>query len=346
MSEIKGASTDSRMARRRHGGENPLLIVDGLRVEYSGEARSVIGADRVSFTIGRGEVLGLAGESGCGKSTTANAIMRLLKPPAEITHGTITFDGRDVLAMSAEELRQFRWREVAMVFQSAMNALNPVMTVGDQIIDVLTTHEHISKREARDRAAELLGVVGIPTDRLRSYPHQLSGGMRQRAVIAIGLALNPSLLIMDEPTTALDVVVQQEIMEQVIELKDRLGFSILFITHDISLMVDISDRMGVMYGGRLVEMGPSKEIFSDPLHPYTRALMGAFPPISGPRVRRTGLSDSRDGADRPWARAIADLVEAAPGRWMAPVHAEQSPSASPRRRDEPSQTDHANKELS
>jgi len=346
MSEIMTTSAGSGDPGRRPEDNKPLLVVDGLRVEYSGDARSVIGADRVSFTIGRGEVLGLAGESGCGKSTTANAIMRLLKPPAEITHGSIIFDGRDVLGMSAEELRRFRWREVAMVFQSAMNALNPVMTVGDQIIDVLTTHERVSKREARERAAELLGVVGIPADRLRSYPHQLSGGMRQRAVIAIGLALNPSLLIMDEPTTALDVVVQQEIMEQVTELKDRLGFSILFITHDISLMVDISDRMGVMYGGRLVEMGPSKEIFSDPLHPYTRALMGAFPPISGPRVRRTGLSDSRDGADRPWARSIADLVEATPGRWVSPVHGEQPRPASAPSHGKPSQTDYANKELS
>lgn len=297
----------------------PLLVVDGLRVEYAGDSRSVIGADGVSLSIARGEVLGLAGESGCGKSTTANAIMRLLKPPAQITRGAITFNGRDVLAMSPEELRRFRWRDVAMVFQSAMNSLNPVMTVGEQIIDVLTTHEGLGRHEARERAAELLGVVGIPADRLKSYPHQLSGGMRQRAVIAIALALNPSLLIMDEPTTALDVVVQQEIMEQVIDLKNRLGFSILFITHDISLMVDISDRMGVMYAGRLVEMGPSKEIFAEPLHPYTQALMGAFPPISGPRVRRTGLSDSRTGADRPWARRIPDLVQAAPGRWVAPA---------------------------
>lgn len=305
----------------------PLLVVEDLRVEYAGDARSVVGADGISLTIGRGEVLGLAGESGCGKSTTANAIMRLLKPPAQITRGRIEFDGLDVLAMSAEELRRFRWRDVAMVFQSAMNSLNPVMTVGDQIIDVLTTHEGVRKHEARERAVELLGVVGIPADRMRSYPHQLSGGMRQRAVIAIALALNPSLLIMDEPTTALDVVVQQEIMEQVVDLKDRLGFSILFITHDISLMVDISDRMGVMYAGRLVEMGPSQDIFADPLHPYTQALMGAFPPISGPRVHRTGLSDSRNGADRPWARSIPDLEEVSPGRWVAPF--DQMPPRTP-----------------
>lgn len=316
MSASVSANAQQR-AGERHGLADPLLVVEDLRVEYTGEARSVVGADGVSLTIGRREVLGLAGESGCGKSTTANAIMRLLKPPAEITCGTIRFDGRDVLAMPPEELRRFRWRDVAMVFQSAMNALNPVMTVGDQIVDVLTTHEGLSVRDARDRAAELLSVVGIPSDRLKSFPHQLSGGMRQRAVIAIALALSPSLLIMDEPTTALDVVVQQEIMEQVTELKDRLGFSILFITHDISLMVDISDRMGVMYNGRLVEMGPSKDIFAAPLHPYTRALMEAFPPISGPRRRRSGLSDSRDGADRPWARHIPDLVEVSPGRWVA-----------------------------
>ena len=290
----------------------PVLEVDGLTVEYRGDSRTVVGADRVSFRIGAGEILGLAGESGCGKSTVANAIMRLLRDPAVISAGSVRFCGRDVLAMSAEELRRFRWREVAMVFQSAMNSLNPVMTVGDQIIDIFTTHESMSKRDARRRAAELLELVKIDPARLRSYPHQLSGGMRQRVVIAMAVALRPRLLIMDEPTTALDVVVQQEIMAQIADLQRELGFSVLFITHDISLMVELSDRMGVMYGGRLVEMGRSTEVLSDPRHPYTHALMHAFPPLTGPREPLVGLADGLRFSD------IADLEEVAPGHWVAP----------------------------
>lgn len=270
----------------------PLLSVQGLTIDYVGDRGDFRAVDDVSFDIGRGEVFGLAGESGCGKSTIAFAITRLHKPPALISGGEIRFDGQDVLRLDGEALRRFRWGEVAMVFQSAMNALNPVMTVGDQIIDVLTTHERLRRREARDRAAELLEVVGIGADRLRSYPHQLSGGMRQRAVIAIALALRPSLLIMDEPTTALDVVVQQEILQQITELRRELGFSILFITHDMSLMVELSDRLAVMYAGRLVEVAPSRAMLDDPLHPYTGALMNAFPPLTGPREELVGLPDA------------------------------------------------------
>ncbi|NYI03775.1 ABC transporter ATP-binding protein [Allostreptomyces psammosilenae] len=317
----------------------PVLEVRDLRVEYRGGARSVVGADGVSFTIGAGEVFGLAGESGCGKSTVANAVMRLLKPPAVISAGGVRFRGRDVLAMSDRELRAFRWREVAMVFQSAMNSLNPVLTIGEQIVDIFTTHERTPKRAARERAAELLRLVGIAPDRLRAYPHQLSGGMRQRVVIAMAVALRPSLLIMDEPTTALDVVVQQEIMAQIRDLQGQLGFSILFITHDMSLMVELSDRMGVMYGGRLVELAGAKEIFAEPLHPYTESLMNAFPPLTGPRVELTGLADADrvvDGvvvgcgfhARCPEDRSncstnIPDLREVAPGRWVARVPASE-----------------------
>ncbi|MGW5274972.1 ABC transporter ATP-binding protein [Streptomyces sp. NPDC004044] len=309
--------------------QSPVLDIRNLRVEYGGDGRSVVGADNVSFTIGAGEIFGLAGESGCGKSTVANAVMRLLKPPAQITAGSVTFKGRDVLAMDPRELRAFRWREIAMVFQSAMNSLNPVLTIGEQIGDIFTTHERMKKRHARARSGELLELVGIDPARLKSYPHQLSGGMRQRVVIAMAVALKPALLIMDEPTTALDVVVQQEIMAQIGDLQWELGFSVLFITHDMSLMVELSHRMGVMYGGRLVELASAKELFAAPLHPYTQALVQAFPPLTGPRVELTGLADTPRTSDScgfharcPEDRSdcstnIPDLREVAAGRFVA-----------------------------
>jgi peptide/nickel transport system ATP-binding protein len=266
-----------------------LLDIRDLYVEYltpRGPARAV---DGVSFSIAPGEVFGLAGESGCGKSTIAHAIMRVLRPPAVITGGHIFFNGEDVLDMNEDELEHFRWRDVSMVFQSAMNALNPVMKIGDQIADVLITHNKLSEREARDRAGQLLDVVGIDQRRLDDYPHQLSGGMRQRAVIAIALALNPSLMIMDEPTTALDVVVQKDIMQQIEQLKEQMGFSILFITHDMSLMVEFSDRIAIMYAGQIVELASAEELFNNPLHPYTQGLINSFPPLTGPKQKLSGI---------------------------------------------------------
>ncbi|MBK7820724.1 MAG: ABC transporter ATP-binding protein [Tessaracoccus sp.] len=291
----------------------PLLEVTDLSIEYVTDERVVRAVDRVTFSLAEGEIFGLAGESGCGKSTIANAILRLLRDPAVVAGGSISFRGTDVLKLSAADLRSFRWRQVAMVFQSAMNSLNPVMTVGDQIIDIFTTHTDLSKRECVQRAGELLDLVGIPRTRLKAYPHQLSGGMRQRAVIAMATALRPPLLIMDEPTTALDVVVQQEILAQIKDLQDELGFAILFITHDMSLMVELSDRMAVMYGGRFVETTTADRMFSAPQHPYTKALMNAFPPMSGPRVPLTGLGEGvRLGA-------VPDLVEVSPGHFVAPT---------------------------
>jgi peptide/nickel transport system ATP-binding protein len=317
------------------GANAPLLDVRDLYVEYvtaRGPARAV---DGVSFSIAPGEVFGLAGESGCGKSTIAHAIMRVLRPPALITGGHIFFNGDDVLDMSHEELEAFRWRDVSMVFQSAMNALNPVMKVGDQIADVLIKHNKLSEREARERAAELLNIVGIDKRRLDSYPHQLSGGMRQRAVIAIALALNPPLMIMDEPTTALDVVVQKDIMQQIEQLKEKMGFSILFITHDLSLMVEFSDRIGIMYAGEIVELAPAKELFNNPLHPYTQGLLSSFPALTGPKQKLTGIPGSPPDLVNPpsgcrfrprctvctvtEAQAVPKLREVRPGHWVA-VH--------------------------
>jgi peptide/nickel transport system ATP-binding protein len=266
--------------------------VRDLCVEYVTPAGPVRAVDRVSFEIGRGQVFGLAGESGSGKSTAAMAAMRLLQPPAVITGGDVTFEGRDVLAMGEAELRAFRWKKIALVFQSAMNALNPVLTIGEQIADVIEAHEKVSSAAALERAAHLLGLVGIESSRLRSYPHQLSGGMRQRVVIAIALALNPPLLFMDEPTTALYVVVQKEILQQIAELKERLGFSILFITHDLSLMLEFCDTVGILYAGRLCEVAPAKRLFADPQHPYTRGLMQSFPELHGPKQRIEGIPGS------------------------------------------------------
>jgi peptide/nickel transport system ATP-binding protein len=267
----------------------PVLDVRELRVEYMSPQGPVVAADNVSFHIQPGEVYGLAGESGCGKSTVALALLRVLGPPAVITGGQVFFNDTDVLRLNDRELEKYRWRDVAMVFQSAMNSLNPVMPIGDQIIDALQAHEQVSARGARERVKELLQIVGIDPSRIDAYPHELSGGMRQRAVIAMALALNPPLLIMDEPTTALDVVVQQEIMQQLSDLKAQFGFSVLFITHDLSLLVEFSDRIGIMYAGEIVEEAPAKELFRDPKHPYTYGLMHSFPLVHGPRRVLTGI---------------------------------------------------------
>ncbi|WP_167145018.1 ABC transporter ATP-binding protein [Actinomyces sp. ZJ308] len=274
----------------------PVLRVEDLSVDYDagehiGSVRRVIGTDRLSLTVGRGEVMGLAGPSGCGKTTVAAAITRLLGPTARVTAGRITVDGSDVLTLDPGELRRLRWRRVAVVPQSAMNALNPVITVGEQISDVLTTHEGLRRRAARERAGELLGSVGIPAGRLRAYPHQLSGGQRQRVVIAMALALGPALLILDEPTTALDVVVQREIMELVLERREALGFSVLLITHDLSLLAGVCDRIGVMEAGRLVEEGPAASILSTPTHPATRALLAGLPAPPEARPRQTASAE-------------------------------------------------------
>jgi peptide/nickel transport system ATP-binding protein len=268
---------------------NPLLKVKDLCVEYFTPRGSVHAVDGVTLDVWPGEFIGLAGESGCGKSTIAQAILRVLHAPAVITGGEIWFEDQDVLSMDLAELERFRWQSVSLVFQSAMNALNPVMRIRDQITDVIEVHSKLRRADAIQRASELLDLVGIEQKRLMDYPHQLSGGMRQRVVIAIALALNPKMIIMDEPTTALDVVVQQQIIQETEDLKEKLGFSVMFITHDLSLLVEISDRIGIMYAGEIVELAPSRDLFTHPLHLYTQGLMSSFPALTGEREKLTGI---------------------------------------------------------
>ncbi|MGH2934263.1 MAG: ABC transporter ATP-binding protein [Gaiellaceae bacterium] len=262
-----------------------LLEVRGLVVEY-GRVRAVDGVD---LDIREGEIVGLAGESGCGKSTVANAVMQILRPPAHIVDGSIRFKGDELSRHSTEELRRFRWRNVSMVFQSAMNALNPVMRVGDQFVDMMQAHERISRRRALVRAGALLERVGLDRRQVRSYPHELSGGMRQRVIIAMALALSPELIILDEPTTALDVVVQREILQEVEALKQDFGFAVLFITHDLSLLMEFADRIAIMYAGEIVETAAASTLAKSPLHPYTQGLLDSFPPLTGARTRLTGI---------------------------------------------------------
>jgi peptide/nickel transport system ATP-binding protein len=256
-----------------------LLSIRDLNVDYATEQGPVRAVDSVSLDVEPGEILGIAGESGCGKSTLAQALMRILPPPAVISGGEIHFEGRDVLALDEDELRAMRWSRVSMVFQSAMDALNPVTTIGEQIIDTLLAHGVMSRESARTRASELLDMVSIPVDRIDGYAHQLSGGMRQRVGIALALALQPSLVILDEPTTALDVIVELEILTQIRELQRQQGFSIVLITHDLARMLQISDRVSVFYAAKLVEVGPAQEIRDAARHPYTQGLLRAFPTV-------------------------------------------------------------------
>ncbi|MDR1636876.1 MAG: ABC transporter ATP-binding protein [Treponema sp.] len=269
-----------------------LLDVRNLSVEYSVARGRLKAVTDVSFAIHRGEFFGLAGESGCGKSTIAFAIMRLLKGAASVSGGEINFKGGNVLAFGEERLRLFRWEKASMVLQSAMNNLNPVITVGSQLCDAIMAHQPLSPGEARNRARELLALVNIDTDRISAYPHELSGGMRQRVVIAMAMALKPDLIIFDEPTTALDVVVQYNIIRKILELKKEMGFSILFITHDLPLMLEICDRIGIMYAGRMVELSPVEEMRRGARHPYTRGLLRAFPSLLGEKVKLSGIPGS------------------------------------------------------
>ncbi len=279
----------------------PVLEIRGLCVDYGRGGRAVHAVIDADLTLRRGEVLGLAGESGSGKSTLAYGAARLLRQPGLITGGRVLFRPSparpdnviDILDASPQTLRGLRWREVALVFQSAMNSLNPVLSVQAQLTDTLAAHlPDSTSGERRERAAELLELVGISPDRLRSFPHELSGGMKQRVMIAMALALEPQVVIMDEPTTALDVVTQRQIVEQIMKLRDRLGFSVVFITHDLSLLIEMADTIAIMYAGRIVESAPAQQLFRAPRHPYSAALLASFPSLHGAREVMTGIPGS------------------------------------------------------
>jgi peptide/nickel transport system ATP-binding protein len=279
----------------------PVLDIRGLCVDYGRGGRAVHAVIDADLTLHRGEVVGLAGESGSGKSTLAYGATRLLRQPGIVTGGRVLFwpsaqrpnSAIDILDASPQTLRSLRWRDVAIVFQSAMNSLNPVLSVQAQLTDTLTAHlPQLTRNERRERAAGLLKLVGISEDRLRGFPHELSGGMKQRVMIALALALDPQIVIMDEPTTALDVVTQRQIVEQVIRLRDRFDFSVLFITHDLSLLIEMADIIAIMYAGRIVESAPAQRLFRAPRHPYTAALLDSFPSLHGERKVLSGIPGS------------------------------------------------------
>ncbi len=258
-----------------------VLDIQDLKTYYSLVNATVYAVDGVSFKINEGEVFGLAGESGCGKTTIAKSIMRILPDNGYIAGGRILLDGEDITSLSEEEARKFRWKKVSVIFQYAMNAFNPVLRVGDQIAEILMEKEGYSKEQAYERVKELFAMVELEPSRMRDYPHEFSGGMRQRAIIAQALACNPKLLIADEPVTALDVVTQGKIIELLKRLQKELNLSVLFITHDLSVIAEVSDRIGIMYAGNIVEIGDVVSVFKNSLHPYTAKLIGAFPSIIG-----------------------------------------------------------------
>ncbi|MGA8015066.1 MAG: ABC transporter ATP-binding protein [Candidatus Dormiibacterota bacterium] len=291
-------------AAHPNGASDPVLEIRGLCVDYGFGAEAVHPVVDCDLVLRRGHVLGLAGESGSGKSTLAMAAIRLLRWPGVITGGEVLFHSRpisgagpvrtvDILASNQAELRTLRWSEISVVLQSALNALNPVATVHAQFDDMLRVHRpHLSPDDRRDRTVELLEMVGLTADRLRSYPHELSGGQRQRVMIAMALALDPQVMILDEPTTALDVVTQREILEELMSLRDRLGFAALFITHDLSLLVELADEIAVMYAGRIMERASATSLFRSPRVPYTHGLLHCFPPMHGERVPMEGIPGS------------------------------------------------------
>ena len=270
----------------------PVLEVRDLAVEYATERGTVRAVDGVSFDLDAGEFIGVVGESGCGKSTLLFAIAQLLVPPAAVTGGSVVFRGQNMVGLTDRQLASVRWRDLSVVMQSAMNALNPVKTIAAQYKDAMRAHGVASKEQIEARSAEVLRMVGIDPVHLKSYPHQLSGGMRQRSMIAMALLLTPELVIMDEPTSALDVVAQRSLMVQIKELQEQLGFAVIFVTHDMSLVSHFSDHLMVMYAGRVDEFGPTRQVFDSPQHPYTIGLMEAFPSIRGPRVPLTGIPGS------------------------------------------------------
>ncbi len=303
----------------------PILEVRDLHVYYYTLRGVVRAVEGVSFALEKGEVLGIAGESGCGKSTLAFSLMNLVPPPGRITKGSIYIEGVDITKMSEAELRRkIRWKKISMVFQAAANVLVPVYTVGYQIAEPMIIHQGLSKKEALERAKELLKMVGLPPSFVNRYPHELSGGQKQRVVIAMALALNPPILIADEPTTALDVVVQAQILNLLKSLKKRLGMSMILISHDLSVIAELADRVAIMYAGQIVEYGPADKVYREPLHPYTRALLAAIPRLHGPKTKLRYIPGNPP-----------DLRNPPPGCRFEPRCSEKRPEIARKCREEP-----------
>ena len=271
--------------------EMPVLEVSNLSLRYLTRAGEVKAVENVSFELAQGQAMGLVGESGCGKTSIANCLMRLLPDNALLAGGQVILDGEDIIALSEDEIREYRWRRIAMVFQAAMNALDPVYRVGQQVVEAIEAHGvETTQSDARQRVARLFRLVGLDPALAERYPHEFSGGMRQRAVIAMALSCDPSVIIADEPTTALDVIVQDRILRELKGIQQQLNMAIIYISHDIAVVAEVTDRLGVMYAGRLVEYGETVDIFRSPLHPYTAALMGSFPSITGEKRPLVNLS--------------------------------------------------------
>jgi peptide/nickel transport system ATP-binding protein len=330
-------------------GAEPVLEVEDLQTFFYTRRGLVRAVDRVSFAVGAGETLAIVGESGCGKSITALSVMGLVpSPPGRIVGGSVRLRGRDLLRLDAEAMRRVRGNEISMIFQEPMTSLNPVLTIGDQIAEALTLHQDLSRAAARDRAVEMLRLVRIPEPerRAREYPHQLSGGMRQRAMIAMALSCDPKVLIADEPTTALDVTIQAQILELVLELQERLGTAVVLITHDLGVVAETARRVVVLYAGRMVEEAEVTALFDGPLHPYTRGLLGSIPRLDeaeGARLQeipgmvpaldalpegcafapRCAMATERCRAEAPPWR------EMRPGHWSACWHAERLMGTAP-----------------
>jgi peptide/nickel transport system ATP-binding protein len=270
---------------------NTILKLDDLTMHYTTRGGEVTAVDNVSFALAEGESMGLVGESGCGKTSVATCLLKLLPENAHIKSGHILFKDTDLVPLTEDQMRRYRWRNISMVFQAAMNSLNPVYKVGDQIVEAMETHLGVFTREqSRERIAELFQLVGLDPKLMDQYPHEYSGGMRQRAVIAMALSCNPDLIIADEPTTALDVIVQDSLLREMRVLQDRLGMAMIYISHDIAVIAEVSGKIGVMYAGRLAEIAQSDDIFHRPIHPYTAALMSAFPSVTGPKRQLATLS--------------------------------------------------------
>jgi peptide/nickel transport system ATP-binding protein len=258
-----------------------LLEIRDLTLHYETAKGMVQAVDKVSFSLDKGESMGLVGESGCGKSSVAMSIMKLMPSNAIVKGGEVLFKGENILHMDDEEIRGIRWKQISMVFQAAMNALNPVVRVGDQIVEAIQAHDDVSEDEAWERVKELYRLVGLDPGRGKSYPHEYSGGMKQRAIIAMSLACSPDLIIADEPTTALDVIMQDQIIQEIVALQDRLDMAMLYISHDISVIAETCSKTGVMYAGKIVEYADTDSLFYETLHPYTKALLSSYPSIKG-----------------------------------------------------------------